>query len=100
MASRGESKNPQAVEENLPGAGTVQAEQNVHQGRLSGPVLSQDGNNLSAPQRNGDVLVGNHASKYFCHPTGFEEGRMRRQVISGGRRSHILALRYWFGHGA
>jgi hypothetical protein len=63
-----------AVEKDLPCGGAVKAEQDVHQSRLSGPVLPEDVHNFPALEGDRDFFIGYNASECFCHPTGLEDG--------------------------
>ena len=52
-----------AIDEDLPAIGRIEPHQDVHQGRFAGPILSQQGMNLSLPNGEIDPVVGNDTGK-------------------------------------
>ena len=59
--------------------GTVGAVQRLHQRRLAGPVLADDGVDRARPHREVDAVVGDHAGEALDDVAQLDGGRRRRR---------------------
>ncbi len=73
------------VEQHLTGVGLLQAEQDLHQRRLAGAVLAQQGMHLAAPDVEVDAVVGHDAGKRLGDAAHLQQRRPRRR----GRRHDV-----------
>ena len=67
IASRAEREGDRlAVDADLAGVRLVEAVEDVHQGRLAGAVLAEEGVNLAALHLEGDAVVRDHAGELLA----------------------------------
>ncbi len=52
---------------NLSAVRSVQADQHVHQGTFTGPVLTKQGKNFALMQGQTNLVVGKNPGKVFCY---------------------------------
>ena len=63
-----------AVHQDLALVGLVEPVEDVHQGRLAGAVLAEQGVHLARPQVEVDVVVGDDSRKALRDPAKLEDG--------------------------
>src|SRR5208283_1462498 len=69
-----------AVDENLAHVGLQEPVEDVHQRRLAGSVLAEQGVDLARLNGEVDAVIGNEAAKTFCDPTQLE---LQRDLPTG-----------------
>ena len=74
-------RDGRAVEQDLALVRDGQPVQDVHEGRLAGAVLAEQGVDLAGPQVEADVVVGEHAGIAFRDPPHLERRHERRPAV-------------------
>ena len=83
------------IDENLPAVGRVEPEQNVHQRRFAGAVLTEQGVDLPMPDGEIDPIVGDDAGEALDDPAHLDrQWRLRLGLLSHpGLHSHVAGMR-------
>ena len=66
--------------------------EDVHQGRLAGPVLAEQGVDLARAHLEVDVVVGDHARIALRHAAHLERGDVSRRDGAVGHRTPVMRL--------